>query len=79
MPLFFELMRCPVQPPIPNLDMKSRRTEHQQRHPLAQIFSDITHHSPNSVGVFKVMLIGQFLIETLALRVLDEANRDLLQ
>jgi hypothetical protein len=46
---------------------------------LASIFSDITQHSPNRVGVFKVMLIDQFLIETLAFRVLDEANRDLLQ
>jgi hypothetical protein len=76
---FLELMRRPVQPPVPDLDIKGRRTEHQQRHPLASIFSDITQHSPNRVGVFKVMLIDQFLIETLAFRVLDEANRDLLQ
>jgi hypothetical protein len=34
---------------------------------------------PAHQHVFEVMLISQFLIETLALRVLDEANRDLLQ
>jgi hypothetical protein len=31
---------------------------------------------PAHQHVFEVMLISQFLIETLELRVLDEANRD---
>src|SRR5258708_28566516 len=79
MPPLFDLARRPVQPLIPELDVKGWRAEYQQGHPLALIFGDIPQHSPDSVGVFEIMFGDQFLIKSLPLGVLDEANDDCLQ
>jgi hypothetical protein len=79
MPPLFDPARRPVQPLIAQFEVESRRTEDQQRDPLAPVFSDIPQHSPNRVGVLEIMLGHQLLIKALPLAVLDQANRDGLQ
>src|ERR1039458_10324018 len=79
MPPLFDLARRPLQPLIPQLDVKGWRTEDQQRHPLPPILGHIAQHPPNRIGVLEIMLGGYLSIETLPLGVLDEANGDYLQ
>src|ERR1035438_6456959 len=79
MPPLFDLARRPLQPLIPQLDVKGWRTEDQQRHPLPPILGHIAQHPPNRIGVLEIMLGGYLSIETLPLGVLDEANADYLQ
>src|ERR1035441_592096 len=79
MPPLFDLARRPLQPLIPQLDVKGWRTEDQQRHPLPPILGHIAQHPPNRIGVLEIMLGGYLSIETLPLGVLDEANGNYLQ
>jgi len=79
MPPLFDLARGPVQPLIPQLDMKGRRVEGQQGDPLIPIFRDIPQHPPHRLGVLEIMLGDQGLIETLPLGVFDQANTHSLQ
>ena len=65
-----------MQPLISRLDMIRRRIEREQCHPLPTVFGHVAKHPPHGIGVFEVVLINQFLVEVLTLRVLDEAHRN---
>ena len=74
------LCRGPMQPLlIAGLEMVGCRIEREQGHPLSAVFGDIAKHSANRVGVFEVVLGNQFLIEALALEVLDEAHHHFIE
>ena len=66
----------PMQPAIARLEMKGRRTEHQQRQPLLLIFGHVAERLPHDRGVFKIMFPAQQFIEPDAFGLLDQTHRD---
>src|ERR1035438_3421623 len=69
----------PMQPAISRFDVKSRRTEHQQRQPLTLILRDVAERLADDSCVLKIMFTRQQFIEPGLFRRLDQTHADLPQ
>jgi hypothetical protein len=75
----FHLPGRPSQPTIARLEMIGRRTEHDQRHPLASVFDDIPEHSAYNGRVLEVMFFGQVSIEARQVRLTRQPDGEFIQ
>jgi len=68
-----------MQPTVAQLEMKGRRTEHQQGQPLAAIFGHVAEHCAHGGGIVQIMLGLQQVVEAGSFGGFNQAHGDLFE